>query len=156
MKKLVFALASVAILLLTGCVTEGKTVIMNMDELGKDIEENMDNSSATYYQGFKSLNKGDILIIKDEISSITYRQDYNATIIHFASNNSSSLVFEGDLTGKFDNGDNVRIKLHIIEDKYNITYQGREWSIDLEMYKEGWDTSRHTIKMLPSDVISEA
>ena len=156
MKKLLFAALSVTILLLTGCVTQGKTVVMNMDEVGKDVEEKMDNQSATYYQGFKSLNAGDILIIKDEISSIQYRQDYNATIIHFASNNSSSLVFAGNLTGIYSDGDNVRVKLHIIEDKYNITYQGRNWKIDLEMYKEGWDTSSHRVKMLQSDTISKA
>ena len=148
--------AIVLIFLFVGCIgskNKANTVTMDMNEVMHDMEMKIDNSSHYYYNGFKSLNPGDILIIKDEIENLSYSPQYNATMIIFYSNNSRGLFFEGDLENKFHIGDSVKIKLHIIEDKFEYPYQGVMWTIDFERYKEGWNSESHMPKLLPENVI---
>jgi len=139
-------------LLLAGCVgNSAKTFTMSMNEVLQDREVNV--TSTSYYSGFKTLDAGDILIIKDKIWNITYNSQYDATMVLFVSNMSQGLIFKGNITKKFHDGQDVKVKLHIIEDKFPYTYNGKTWNIDVEYYKEGWDMTNHTAKYLPSDII---
>ena len=152
MKKIAVAAAIVAIFMLLGCVGT-KTYTMNMNEVLKDMVTNTNTTQHTYYSGFKTLNKGDTLIIKDSIFNMTYNQRYNATLVLFSSNKSNGLIFAGDITNDFKDGEKVKVTLHIIEDKFDYTYQGQTWKIDMEYYKEGWDMQNHTGKYLPVNVM---
>jgi len=131
-----------------------KTFTMSMDEVLQDMECQRNETTHTYYSGFKTLDDGDILIIEDKIWNMTYNSQYDATMVLFSSNNSQGLSFAGDITNKFHDGENVKVKLHIIEDKFDYIYQGQTWKMDVEYYKEGWDMTNHTPKHLPASVIT--
>ena len=155
MKKIGAGVAILVAFFMLGCVgSHAKTFTMSMDEVLQDREVNM--TGQTYYSGFKTLNDGDILIIKDKIWNMTYNGQYDATMVLFSSNNSQGLIFAGNITDKFHDGENVKVKLHIIEDKFDYSYQGQTWKIDVEYYKEGWDMTNHTAKYLPLSVITAA
>ena len=161
MRKVIMAIAVSAIFMLAGCAEKkegAKTLTMNMNGFIKftqnDTETHIDNATYSYYENLKSLNAGDALIIEDTIKNMTYNTQYNATLINFSSNGSAKLPFKGDLKNKFQNGEKVRINLHIIEDKYTMPYQGHTWNIDIEAFEELWDSQNHTQKRLLSpDII---
>jgi len=155
MKKIGAGIAILAAFFMLGCVgSHAKTFTMSMDEVLKDSEVNITGQS--YYSGFKTLDAGDILIIKDKILNMTYSSQYNATMILFSSNSSQGLFFAGNITNKFHDEEDVKIKLHIIEDKFEYNYQGQTWNIDIEFYREAWDITNHTGKYLPVSVITSA
>ena len=151
MKKAVVVVVAV---FLAGCIqqSEKRVFTMNMNEVLQDMEYNI--SGQNYYSGFKSMNAGDTLIIKDTIANMTYNDFYNGTMVIFSSNSSRGLIFQGNITGKFHIGDNVTVKLHIMEDKFDYDYQGQTWNIDIEYYEEAWDKTNHTQKYIPLDAMT--
>jgi len=154
MKKIGAGIAILAAFFMLGCVgSHAKTFTMSMDEVLRDMEYQQNETTHTYYMGFKTLDKGDILIIKDKIWNMTYNSQYDATVVLFSSNNSYPLYFSSNLMNKFHNGEAVKIKLHITEDdKFN--YYGQILQGNFEYFEEGWDMNNHTMKFLPPTVIT--
>jgi len=152
MKKLGVVVAIASIFMLLGCVGS-KTYTMSMNEVLQDRETKTNSTQYTYYSGFKTLNDGDTLIIKDTIWNMTYNAQYNATLVLFSSNKSEGLIFSGNITNDFKDGEKVKVMLHIIEDKFDYSYHGQTWKIDFEYYKEGWDMTNHTGKYLSPNIM---
>ena len=155
MKK-VGIVAIAGIFLLLGCVgnNTAKTFTMSMDEVLQDMKYSVNGSDV--YMNFKTLDPGDVLIIKDKIYNMSYNPERNATVIVFESNETSGyLFFSGDLTSELHNGENVKVKLHIIGNvEFTQNYYGYVYNYHMEYYKESWDAKNHTLKYLPSDTIT--
>jgi len=92
------------------------------------MQEFMYDEFNQYQYGFRTLEPGDTLKIKDTITDIYYDDWEETTYIQFVG---GGLPFDGDLTKRFNVYDEVIITLHIIEiSDYNYSF---------EYFEEGWD-----------------
>ena len=130
-----------------GANTGYKTVTMSAQELLEDRRYYTSVSGGVWTSkvDYKSLEKGDTLIIIDEISDIkpnsdgtTITFDVNYT---FSSSNATftelDFIFEGDLTNTYTLGDTVEILLTV--DHTTYTNETKGMSTDMEVFKEGWN-----------------
>ena len=158
-KKLILAgiIVLSLVLLLSGCTennddgngdsSEPKTVTMNAQEYGEDMDIQMSQTSMT--QSFKSLNDGDTLIFQDSISSISYDDTTDSTTVNFeysqdadnggTQTSTASFLFEGNLTADYSVGDEVKITVKIKH--VTVTIQGM--TIDMEIYEEYWESEQY-------------
>ncbi|HDQ15550.1 MAG TPA: hypothetical protein ENN45_00650 [Bacteroidetes bacterium] len=142
-------------LVLSGCTDNGKddgtdsqpeTVTMNAQEFGEDMKfEMLETSMKTY---FVSLDDGDILIFQDEIAEISYDETTDITTIEFEYSqgegegtytSTTQFIFDGDLTGEYSIGDEVKITVTIKH--VTVTIQGM--TLDMEIYEEYWVSEQY-------------
>jgi len=154
MKKKVFVVIPIAaMLILTGCIGKkatGKTVVMSLKELSEDFNYTMNQTTFHYVAFFKSLDPGDTVIIKDNISE--KRVSGNMTLLLLSSLPDGGFYFDANLTN-FNEGDEIEIELHIGSDSFTQQNGQQIWTIDTEVLEEGWDFDRHTTKPLPADTV---
>jgi len=155
-------------ILICGCTEQnnnggktGKTITMTAKEFFYDQETIQELNNTTI--NFKSLNDGDTLVIRDTIFKISYEYIegvINKTIVIFVwdeGNESDSMFFEfeGNITGSYFNGEQVKITVKI--KRVSFSYQGVPH--DMELYEEQWvdeeyfNTYRY--KPLPRSCISK-
>jgi hypothetical protein len=113
----------------------GKTVVMSAEEYMDDLLK----SNISGFRGmfsFHVLDAGDTLILKDNISNIVYEPLYNDTFVSLQSSDWRPLYLfiQGNITDKYDMGNEVEIALHIIE--VNFSYLGEDYSV--KIIGEGW------------------
>jgi len=148
-KVVVLAIFFVAILV--GCVEkEGKVYTMNIYQLVEDVENERINETHYIYVGFKTLKPGDTLVIEDEIAE--KREAENYSLILMTSMPEAGFYFETTLPD-FQQGDKIRITLHVEKDIYQQFDGQYTWTIEREVFKEGWDFETHTPKPFPPDTI---
>lgn len=148
------------VVLLSGCIenndskdkggsTEAKTVTMNAQEFGEDMgfEQPSETVFKTY---FKSLDDGDTLIFQDLISDITYDETTDITTIEFEYSqgegegtytSTNEFIFDGNLTGDYSVGDEVRITVTI----KHVTFTMQGMTLDIEVYEEYWVSEQYYI-----------
>jgi len=156
MKKSIIIIGIVVLalaLVLTGCTdnkndngssSQPKTVTMNAQEFGEDMKvEWLQTGMKTY---FNSLDEGDTLIFQDEIDEISYDQTTDITTIEFEYSqeegtytSSSQFMFDGNLTGDYSVGDEVKITVTIKH--VTVTIQGM--NLDMEIYEEYWVSEQY-------------
>jgi len=151
-KGLVVVAVAVCSLMLAGCTEKasGKTVIMSLKELNEDFNYTIDSNNYTYTTYFETLNPGDTLIIRDNISE--KRATGNTTLLLLSSLENGGFYFDANLTD-YNVGDEIEITLHISEDIFKKENNGQMWTLDFEVLKEGWDFEQHTTKPLPANTI---
>lgn len=116
---------------------------------------------------YTTANDGDTIIIKDNISNLSYDEISDTTTIAFeweryGSIDTSSFLFEGNITNQYSAGDRVNITVTI--KRVTFLYEGINY--DLEIYAENWvnvdyfqdkttllDNIDQGFKPLPSDII---
>lgn len=119
-----------------------KSVTMNIYEYGEDQKFDIDISSYfTLYQ--QSVDEGDTLLIKDNISSITYdsfRNQTNITICHYIEESGEykgfceTFRFQGNLTNEYQKNDLIMINVTI----KHVVFSDGGFKYDLEIYNEQW------------------
>jgi len=166
MKKNVFVIAILLFLLLlnSGCLKDKTTTETGASELivtMRGFENFMDNSSmgtnnATKYEYFNltQADAGDIVILRDEISNVSYNATYNYTRVTFVTDLNHSMPFGGDLTQKFAAGDNVEVKFHVVNDVFTDP-NNPSWTVVLETVKELWDSFNHRFTIIDPDLIQK-
>lgn len=139
------------VLFISGCTeqdnseTTGNTVTMTAKEHSDDMS--MDSDWSTYITiAYDSLEDGDTLIIQDTISSISYDSDTDATIVTFEwtdgdATGSLNPVFEGDITGTYQTGNEVKITVTIKQ----VTFSNQGMSYDIGLYEEQWESQDYFI-----------
>ncbi len=160
-------LISIATFVLNGGDVNGKTVTMSMRDFDNEMDDyDVDNGE------FISLDPGDTLKIKDKIVYIdsVIESGETVTYIWFETNhkgediadwveyepsygeyyyNNYDITFEGDLTDKYEIGDEVVVTLHIIE----IEYNNRIMEYFEEMWNEQYNEPQYQI---PSSCLDHA
>ena len=151
-KELVVAAIAVCSLMLAGCTEKasGKTVVMSLKELNDDFNYSIDSANFTYTTYFETLNPGDTLIIRDNISE--KKATGNTTLLLLSSLENGGFYFDANLTD-YNVGDEIEVTLHISEDIFYKENNGQMWKLDFEVLEEGWDFEQHTTKPLPADTI---
>jgi len=115
-------------------------IYMSADEYFSDLI--ITETGSNIIRDFKSLNKGDRLIIEDNIDNIFYRYDTNITTITFNFNSTEndidyenvSFNFKGNLLNYFRKEDTILIKVNITEVVYTIN----DINIEEEIFEEQW------------------
>ena len=143
------------VVLSTGCLEggESKAETMTLGELMNDYDGNMDNDTKKFTNMLKSLDEGDTLIIRDKINNMTYMDYHDYTPIEFASLLGVPFPIEGDITDRFEIGDNVELKLHIVRVIYTEQVDGEIWTIEQETFREGWDWENDTFIPIPQEYV---
>ena len=137
---------------------EEKAITMSCDEIEDDmeLEEKEDYKGYDYYfsMDYKSLEPGDTLHLKDEITDI----DYYGGVTEIYLDDDDDFRFEGDLTDEFDEGDIVIITLHVISIEYDESMGGSTFHIEGESFEEMWDSARNEPSEYPlsSSIIKHA
>ncbi len=136
----------------------GGAITMTLEEVISDYKKSLDSDTKTYYYWLDSLSDGDILIIEDTLSNVTYLDAKNMTLINFESSANISFGIEGDITDDFEKGDTVKLKTHIIAVSFveEDRQTGEPWTIFLETFEEGWNMQNHTAVPFPKKCISHA
>ena len=150
----------------TGGGTTGNTVTMTAKEHYDDMS--MDTDWSTYITIlYDSLEDGDTLIIQDSVTNISYDSNTDATTVTFEwtegeMTGSLNPVFEGDITGSYQTGDEVKITVTI----KHVTFSHEGMSYDMELYEEQWESQDYFIsnagsalgglKPLPQSCIAKA
>lgn len=137
----------------------GKTVTMSVAE----FEDNINIQHERDYRGydnyikvlFNSLEPGDTLLLKDEITDIYYN-DWNETEIIIG--NDRWYDFEGDLTDEFELGDMVVIEMHVIYISFDQTSDGTTYHNEGEIFQEQWNSELNEPRSvpLPRSIITKA
>jgi len=121
--------------------TSGSTVTMTAEEYGNDLAMDIDWSSYITI-GFTSLEEGDTLIIHDTISEINYDSDADATQVTVGSGTSTvNPWFEGDITGTYAVGDEVKITVTI----KHVAFSNEGMDYDMEIFNEVWESEEYFI-----------
>jgi len=145
MKRVGTALLVGTVIILSGCLAGNQEKMATWTV--KEVWDDYMRENGTSY--FVSLEPGDIVTIKDIISKISSKYDPhymdNITYIGFKSGG-APFLFEGDLTGDYQVGDEVVITLQVIE----IEVDGRTD----EFFKEMWDG--RDVKPVPASAITHA
>jgi hypothetical protein len=151
MKNRIFIAGIISIMLvflLCGCTedntgtngTGAKTVTMTAEELQNDAT--VDTDWETYITiDYESIEDGDTLIIQDTIDSIEYDELADSTLIEMGSQDSPFMpIFEGDLTGSYQVGDEVKITVTIkhVTFSYEDEVSGLSMDYDMELFDEQW------------------
>lgn len=147
---------SIVFVICSGCIKEkhstesdSKIVNWNAQDLIDDFSfsTSMSGGIMKWSANYKSLNEADTLILTDKISNITYTSFlHNATSIFFdvkdytkMGMNASEVafLFQGNITDKYQIGDNVKITLTVKHFVY--TNETSKTSFDWDVFEEGWD-----------------
>lgn len=143
-----------------GCVENepDEPIVMTFGELINDYKSTYNWEAAYRIENFTSLKPGDTLILQDKIHNLTYLTDENITQIEFNSSTGLDNFFpiQGDITGSFNKGDSVEIRLHIIKVTFNKMENERSVTIERETFKEGYDTTTNTYIPVPAKYITPA
>lgn len=173
MEKKILGICIVVLMLIalvSGCTetsddeasSEPKTVTMNAQEYGEDMDIQMSQTSMT--QNLKSLNDGDTLVFQDSISTISYDNTTDITTITFeytqeAQTSTNTFIFEGNLTSDYTAGDEVKITVKIKE--ISVTIQGMALKMEIpegywqseEYFTENYMTGNPYIPLSSSKIV---
>jgi hypothetical protein len=158
MKKTVitiFIINLILVLITSGCTENNqngtaKTYTWTAKQVVADIPIDTDWNDGIQML-YNTLKDGDTLIIQDTITNISYDPDTNTTLVTFEwaegnETNSLNPTFEGDITGYYQPGSNVKITVTI---KYvKLTYQSVNF--EMEIYEEQWVSEEDFISDLDS------
>ncbi len=143
MKKTILLICAVflaLVMLISGC-NSGKTFTITAKELNEDVK--WVNNNTTFSMLYTSYQDGDTLIIKDTISNVTYDQNFNATGISFIwSSGTRGVAFQGNITDKYKEGDEVEITVHL----KHVTFFYNDINYDMEIFAEEWESQDYFIK----------
>ena len=126
-----------------GTTTTGNTYTMTAKEVINDMT--MDSDWSTYVKIlYTTLEDGDTLIIHDTINEISYNSGTDRTTVTFDASEgggtSSSLnyPFEGDITGSYQVGDEVKITVTIKHVQETYEQGGSSMDYEIEIFEETW------------------
>ena len=166
MKKQMLVLSIVILMLVTlisGCTENDtndntgsstpKTYTWTAKEFQNDLD--WDTDWVTYIKmDYNTLEEGDTLIIQDTISEVSYDLTSDRTTITFAwvegtGNLSLNLPFEGDLSGTYQTGDEVKITgtMKHVEFTYTNETLGLSMDYEVELFEEQWTTQEEFITL---------
>lgn len=142
--------------MLSGCTQPKnggpKTVTMTAQELMSDFKIDTDWKTS-FSMLYNSLDDNDTLIIQDNITNIHYDPLENATKVTFSITQGSgtgeySPWFEGNITGSYAIGDQVKITGCI----KHVTFSNATLHIDLELYEEQWESVDYFFTYVSSEL----
>ncbi len=164
----IIATVLISVILLTNINSDKQDLkTITVEEFYKDIDFNFDIKNKTVTLNFKSYNDGDLIIINDYISNITYydsskidKNESEHTEIQFMVEDGVkySFFFQDNLNKTYNPQDNVEIKFHIKQ--YNYTKMNQEKNMIFtyieEIYEEGFNKNYYETNrkvLLPSKSI---
>jgi hypothetical protein len=116
---------------------------MNAKEVEADLITESDYSTYMIFL-FATLEDGDTLIIHDTIDDISYNSETDITKVTFDTSEEGDLSstlnypFEGDITGSYQVGDEVKITVTIKYVKETYELLGNPWDFEIELFEENW------------------
>lgn len=153
---LIAVVCTIIVVFHSGCLggRDDKILVTTLGELMNDYAQNIDNDTKKITSWIKSLNHGDVLLIRDKISNLTYIEVFNYTAIEFESLLGEGFPIKEDITNTFGVGDNVELKLTIINVTYTQQVDGEIWTIQQETFEEGWDSINNTFVPIPKKYLT--
>jgi len=158
------------VLLLSGCTedsdsetnesnggsTTGNIITMTAKELQYDMS--LDTDGATYFKMlYNSLKEGDILVLQDSISQISYNSDEGVTKISFnittegeAGYTLVNYYFEGDITESYQIDDEVKITETIKHVEFTYESAIGSMNYELELFDGQWESEEYFVNNLAS------
>ena len=139
-----------------GCLEEGedKTVTMTLGEFSDDYMSSTDNDTRVVTDLLMSLEPGDVLLLRDTITNMTYLTAGGFTQVEFASSPGTGFPIEGDVTSTLSSGDTIKVRLHIIAITYTEQFSSGTWTFKQEYFREGWNKDNETFVPIPRDIVS--
>ena len=131
---------------------------MTAREFENDSVEDYNYDTNEFIFRLKSVDDGDTVIIHDNISESIYDPDEDVTIITFTWVNESQWInseyftFEGNITGDYKDGDEIKITLKFIHIDLTFDYNNITVHYDYELPEEKWpgeDTFKSNLKINP-------
>lgn len=144
---------------ISGCVDKDQenedddVIVMTFGQYLADSSMYADNETKQVIEWLRSLDPGDILLVRDTINNITFLEISGVTMIDFASSYlDDDISIEGDITDEYAPGDNIILQLTIIRDTFTWTdtTTGELWTYNLECVQEMWDAEQNTYVPIPS------
>lgn len=136
-----------------GCIEDGgesgETVTMTLGEFSDDYVRSTDNATRTMTDMLSSLEPGDVLLLRDTITNMTYLPGVGYTQVEFASRRSVGFPIAGDVTTSLAVGDTVEATLHIIAVTYTEELRNGTWTFKQEYFREGWDAKNESFAPVP-------
>ncbi|MGC9308601.1 MAG: hypothetical protein ACP5FL_07480 [Thermoplasmatota archaeon] len=158
MKRAIFVVLLVYALTATaGCLDgieqKSDSQTMTINEIMDNYKDTVDNDSNTVTSWLVTLDEGDAVIIRDEVHALSTHEKTNVswTDVTFSSFINFSLPIDGNISGEFEPGDMVELRLHIT----NVTFTrwnpdtNETWTFNFETFKEGWDNEQHRMSPIP-------
>ena len=144
----------------SGCLDQNEegdgVVTMTMKEFVDDYKELNDNENKTFTGWFESVDAGDTVLIHDTIAIMLYEDTTDTTYVEFSSLGGRTVQFpvEGFLDAVFQLNETIEFTLHIISVNFTqeITPSDSIY-VDIETYREGWDSERNAPVPIPQDII---
>ncbi len=137
-----------------GCLEgEGATVTMTLGEFSDDYVRSTDNDSRVMTDMLASLDPGDVLLLRDTITNMTYMTGAGYTQVEFASLPGTGFPVKGDITQSLASGDTVEAKLHIVSITYSEQLSDGTWTFKQEYFREGWNSENNSFVPIPRDII---
>ena len=65
------------------------------------------------------------------------------------------MVFQGDLSYKFQLGDMVDLTVHILTVSFPDIIDNETWTVTLETFTEGWDTTDNSLVPIPQKYLTK-
>ena len=135
----------------SGGGTTGNTYTWTAKETSDDMT--MDTDWTTYIKIlYGTLVDGDTLIIQDTISGFSYDSEADRTTVTVEwtedeVTGSLNFPFEGDLTGSYQAGDEVKVTVTIkhVEFTYTDETLGMSMDYEVEIFDEQWTTQEEYI-----------
>ncbi|MCD6481839.1 MAG: hypothetical protein J7L31_06180 [Thermoplasmata archaeon] len=156
--RLLAGAVMLAVMLISvGCVEEKEAKTFSMGEfiqIVSNYNRTILNQTKEVFYNFSSLNDNDEVIIEDVIHNLTYDSENNYTALYCITDLNNSLPFSGNITDKFQEGDHIKIDLHIVRDTFPYPYD-QTWTISIQTIEEGWDRGIHTFIPISSDSITK-
>ena len=134
----------------------GKVVTMTMKEMINDYDYSWDNDTKKITSLLKSLDEGDILIIRDTLNDLVYNESGDYTVIDFETMIGYTFFIEGNITDIFEKGDDVELTFTIIKVAYTQEIYYDIWFIEEEIFEEIWDNETYTFTVVPQKCIRQA
>jgi len=137
-------------------VWENEPIRMTYQEVIYDAVLTMDNVTKDWWSDFGQLEEGDMVIIHDTLSNVTFNQEENKTLLVFVSqeDNTLPLSVQGDLSGFLQVGDTLEIFVHVVWVSYpHEFWPGEIWTIHVETFRELWDSEINSPCPLPPENI---
>lgn len=140
-----------------GCIQDNNEDIpvMTMQENVNDYVEKTDNTTKVIFGDYRSLDDGDKIIIRDTINKSIYDQTAGITYVEFESFTGYPLAFEGDISYKFQPGVMVDLTVHILTVTFPEIIDNETWTIKLETFREGWDTTDNSLIAIPQKYLAK-
>ncbi|MFO8133836.1 MAG: hypothetical protein R6U10_07915 [Thermoplasmatota archaeon] len=137
-----------------GCLdSEGATATMTLGEFSDDYVRSSDNDTMVMTDMLASLDPGDVLLLRDTITNMTYMTAAGYTQIGFASLPDTGFPVKGDVTGTLAPGDTVEMRLHVIAISYEEQLSSGTWTFRQEYFREGWNADNQTFVPVPREII---